>query len=70
MLKVGLLDTSFTMEQDFLKNRLATRGLTVMVPDDEARQAVHRIIYEELCVGLISEASRKIFQQVIQALAC
>ncbi|RYF49295.1 MAG: aspartate/glutamate racemase family protein [Cytophagaceae bacterium] len=68
-LKVGLLGTSFTMEQDFLKNRLTARGLTVMVPDAESRQAVHRIIYEELCVGLISEASRKIYQQVFQTFA-
>lgn len=66
--KIGLLGTRFTMEQDFLKNRLKARGLQVMVPDTEARQAVHRIIYEELCVGIISEASRKIYQRVIQAL--
>lgn len=68
MIDVGLLGTAFTMEQDFLKRRLEARGLRVMVPDAEARQAVHRIIYEELCVGIISEASRTIYQRVIQAL--
>jgi aspartate racemase len=68
-LKVGLLGTAFTMEQDFLKDRLSAMGLTVLVPDAKARQAVHRIIYEELCAGVISEASRKIYQQVIQSLA-
>ncbi|WP_248749724.1 aspartate/glutamate racemase family protein [Pseudomonas sp. MWU15-20650] len=68
-LTVGLLGTAFTMEQDFLKSRLAAQGLTVLVPDADERQAVHRIIYEELCVGIISDASRQVYQQVIQALA-
>lgn len=68
-LTVGLLGTAFTMEQDFLKARLAAQGLTVLVPEAQARQAVHRIIYEELCVGVISDASRKVYQGVIQSLA-
>lgn len=68
-LTVGLLGTAFTMEQAFLKSRLATQGLTVLVPDEEQRQAVHRVIYEELCVGVISEASRQVYQQVIESLA-
>lgn len=67
-LKVGLLGTAFTMEQRFLKDRLAAMGLTVLVPEADARQAVHRIIYEELCVGVISEASRKVYQHVIETL--
>lgn len=67
-LKVGLLGTAFTMEQDFLKDRLSATGLTVLVPDAEERNAVHRIIYDELCVGVISEASRRIYQQVIESL--
>jgi len=65
---VGLLGTAFTMEQDFLKDRLKAIGLTVLVPDAEERKAVHRIIYEELCVGVISEASRTIYQAVIESL--
>lgn len=67
-LKVGLLGTAFTMEQDFLKDRLKAMGLTVLVPEAEERQAVHRIIYDELCVGVISEASRQVYQQVIESL--
>ncbi|APC18861.1 aspartate/glutamate racemase [Pseudomonas frederiksbergensis] len=66
---VGFLGTAFTMEQDFLKDRLKAKGLTVLIPDVTERQAVHRIIYDELCVGVISEASRQVYQQVIQALA-
>jgi aspartate racemase len=61
LLKVGLLGTAFTMEQTAM-------GLTVLVPEESQRQAVHRIIYDELCVGVISEASRKVYQQVIEAL--
>ncbi|MCI0997499.1 aspartate/glutamate racemase family protein [Pseudomonas corrugata] len=65
---VGLLGTAFTMEQDFLKDRLSAQGLTVLVPDAEERQAVHRIIYDELCVGVINPASRQVYQQVIESL--
>ncbi|WP_426132703.1 aspartate/glutamate racemase family protein [Pseudomonas sp. PWP3-1b2] len=68
-LTVGLLGTAFTMEQDFLKSRLAAQGLTVLIPDADERQAVHRIIYEELCVGVISAASRQVYQRVIESLA-
>ncbi|WP_265535344.1 aspartate/glutamate racemase family protein [Pseudomonas saponiphila] len=67
-LQVGLLGTAFTMEESFLKQRLAQRGLSVLVPDEQQRQAVHRIIYQELCVGLVSEASRRVYQQVIDTL--
>ena len=65
---VGLLGTAFTMEQDFLKQRLIAQGLTVLVPDDVERKDVHRIIYDELCVGVISDESRKIYQRVIETL--
>ncbi|MCK6189214.1 aspartate/glutamate racemase family protein [Pseudomonas sp. EYE_354] len=68
-LTVGLLGTAFTMEQDFLTARLAEHGLTVLVPDADERQDVHRIIYEELCVGVISDTSRQIYQRVIESLA-
>ncbi|AYF48936.1 MULTISPECIES: aspartate/glutamate racemase family protein [unclassified Pseudomonas] len=68
-LTVGLLGTAFTMERDFLKTRLAAQGLTVLVPDADERQAVHRIIYDELCVGVISDASRAVYLRVIEGLA-
>ena len=67
-LKVGLLGTAFSMEQPFLKERLGSQGLEVLVPDAEERQALHRIIYEELCVGIISAESRRVYQQVIASL--
>lgn len=66
LVKVGLLGTRFTMEQDFYRARLETQhGLTVLVPGAESREAVHRIIYEELCLGQVLPASRQIYQRVM-----
>ncbi|AMP00881.1 aspartate racemase family protein [Collimonas arenae] len=67
---VGLLGTGFTMTQPFLRERLAGRyGLTVLVPSPTEREAVHQIIYDELCVGVVRDSSRKVYQQVIASLA-
>ncbi|MDC8014790.1 aspartate/glutamate racemase family protein [Tahibacter soli] len=63
--RVGLLGTRFTMEQDFYKGRLAERGLEVLVPDAQACDAVHRIIYDELCVGIVRETSRETYRRVM-----
>ncbi|MFC8915136.1 aspartate/glutamate racemase family protein [Streptomyces sp. NPDC057116] len=65
---VGLLGTAFTMEQTFYRDRLAEHGLTVLVPEAEGRAEVHRIIYEELCLGLVKDASRAAYQRVIDQL--
>jgi aspartate racemase len=65
---VGLLATAFTMEQTFYTDRLAARGLTVLVPDADDRREVHRVIYEELCVGVVRDASREAFRGVIRRL--
>jgi aspartate racemase len=62
---VGLLGTAFTMEQDFYRERLAGHGLAVVVPGDEDRRRVHRIIYDELCLGVFTEASRQAYREVI-----
>jgi len=67
---VGLLGTRFTMEQAFYRDRLSERhGLRVIVPDAKDRETVHRIIYDELCVGVISEASRSEYRRVMAGLA-
>lgn len=56
---VGLLGTRFTMEQDFYRNRLETgSGARVIVPEERDRDRVHRVIYDELCRGIVSEESR------------
>jgi aspartate racemase len=57
--RVGLLGTRFTMEEDFYRGRLADQfGLQVIIPDTKDREIVHRIIYEELCVGTILPRSK------------
>jgi aspartate racemase len=67
---VGLLGTRFTMEQDFYKGRLENRfGLRVLVPDHVDRQVVHRVIYEELCLGEINPSSKAEYLRIIEALA-
>lgn len=67
--RVGLLGTRFTMEQPFYRQRLEDRhGIQVLVPDEPDRAEVHRVIYEELCRGVVSEASRQAYRQVITRL--
>ena len=64
--KVGLLGTRFTMEEDFYRGRLQSlHGIDVLVPEAEDRAVVHRVIYEELCVGVVSEESRALYRGVI-----
>lgn len=66
--RIGLLGTAFTMEQDFYRDRLAAHGLDVLVPDEDDRAEVHRIIYEELVVGVVHDDSRNTYRKVIQRL--
>lgn len=67
--KVGLLGTAFTMEHDFYKGRLVHRhGLEVVVPGDDDRALVHRVIYEELVQGRVEPSSRQAFREVIARL--
>jgi aspartate racemase len=66
---VGLLGTRYTMEKDFLKYRLSTYGLVVSVPEAEDRETVHRIIYDELCHGIVTAESRALVAGVAERLA-
>lgn len=65
---VGLLGTRFTMEKDFYIRRLEQRGLTVLVPDADDIATVNRIIYDELVLGIVSDASRDEYRAVMQRL--
>ncbi len=67
---VGLLGTAFTMEQDFYKGRLSENyGLNVLVPEYEDRKVVHRIIYQELCLGKIKSKSKAEYLRIIDSLS-
>lgn len=63
--RVGLLGTRFTMEQDFYRGRLAQHGLDVRVPGEAQRDLVHRVIYDELCLGRCLPESRAAYRAVI-----
>ena len=66
---VGLLGTRFTMEQDFYKDRLQRdHGLRVVIPNADYRAIVHRVIYEELCLGNVVDASRGEYRRVMNDL--
>ena len=64
---VGLLGTRFTMEEDFYTGRLSkTYGLNVKIPSTEAREVVHRVIYDELVVGKIRPQSKAQYVGIIE----
>ena len=65
---VGLLGTAFTMERAFYRDRLAGHGLRVLVPDAADRAEVHRVIYDELCLGVVRTESRQAYRQIIERL--
>jgi len=62
---VGLLGTDFTMSQGFYRERLESHGLTVLVPTPEDRALVHRVIYDELCLGVVREESRAAYVDIV-----
>lgn len=66
--RVGLLGTGFTMSQPFYADRLRGHGLEVVVPTEPDRETVHRIIYEELCLGTFLDSSRQAYLEVIDRL--
>lgn len=67
--KIALLGTQFTMTQDFYKQRLIDAGLQVLIPAEDERAEVHRIIKTELCIGEFKDISREYYIDVINELA-
>lgn len=66
--KVGLLGTMFTMEQSFYKEALLQQEIETIIPDKEDREAVHQIIFDELCKGIILPESKAIYLRIIDKL--
>jgi aspartate racemase len=66
--RVALLGTRFTMERDFYRQRIEAAGIDVIVPEAAQREVVHRVIYEELCLGRILDASREAYRGIIEDL--
>lgn len=67
--KVALLGTRYTMEQDFYKERLVQKGLEVLIPDEGQRDFVNHVIFDQLCLGIISPQSKERFLSIIRSLA-
>lgn len=66
---IGLLGTAFTMEQDFYRGRLTEKyGLDVLIPEADERAIVHRVIYEELVLGIVRDDSRDAYKRIINHL--
>ncbi len=67
--RIGLLGTAFTMEQDFYRGRLSEKfGLDVLIPEADERAIVHRVIYEELVLGIVKDESRAAYRRIIDHL--
>lgn len=67
--RVGLLGTRFTMEHDFYAGRMRERfAIETVVPDEADRAIVHAVIYDELCHGVVRDASRAEYLRIIAGL--
>ena len=66
--RVALLGTKYTMKEDFYKAKLITNEIQVLIPDEEDMEFINHVIYDELCLGIISEESRKEYKKIIDKL--
>ncbi len=66
---VGLLGTAYTMEEPFYRDRLASHGLDVLVPDEADRAMIHSVIFDELCRGVVDDVSRTRYLATVERLA-
>ncbi|BAC15347.1 amino acid racemase [Oceanobacillus iheyensis HTE831] len=65
---IGLLGTTYTMQHDFYKNRIKMSGINVIIPDSDDINKLNKIIFEELCLGIINEQSKAYYISVINNL--
>ncbi len=63
--KVGLLGTKFVMEEDFIKSKLSAHGIEALVPEELDRNYVHRVIFDELCQGVVDDSSRRRISTIV-----
>jgi len=67
--KIALLGTRFTMMEDFYKGKLVRdHGLEVIIPSDAEMDIIHKVIYNELCLGIVNDASRDQYVEIIDHL--
>jgi len=63
--RIGLLGTRFTMEEDFYKQILIDNGIEVVIPERSERDLIHGVIYDELCLGTVEDASKQAYLEII-----
>ena len=63
--RVGLLGTKYTMTQEFYREKLTERGIDVLIPEGEEIDLVNRVIFDELCLGVVKEDSKAGYLKVI-----
>ena len=66
--RVGLLGTKYTMTQEFYRDKLVERGIEVLIPEGDDIDLINRVIFEELCLGVVKEDSRAEYLRVIESL--
>ncbi len=66
--RVGLLGTKYTMTQEFYRRKVEEAGIEVLIPEEKDVETVNRVIYEELCLGILREESREEYRRVIRDL--
>lgn len=66
--KVGLLGTKFTMEHDFYKEVLQKHNISTIIPNEQDREIIHSVIFDELCQGIFQPSSKEAYKQIIQKL--
>ncbi|MGE4213828.1 MAG: aspartate/glutamate racemase family protein [Anaerotignaceae bacterium] len=67
--KVALLGTKYTMTQDFYKMKIINRGIEVLIPDEKDIEIVNSVIFNELCLGVISEKSKMEYLRIVDKLS-
>lgn len=67
--KVALLGTKYTMTQDFYKEKLENAGISVLIPGKQGIEVVNDVIYNELCLGVISKTSKEKYLNIIDGLS-
>ncbi|QLB20902.1 aspartate/glutamate racemase [Vespertiliibacter pulmonis] len=65
---IALLGTRFTMQDNFYRDYLNKQQINVIVPNDEQQAEIHRIIFDELCVGIIRPESKQFYLDIIKDL--
>ena len=68
MKNIALLGTKYTMEQDFYKSKLIEKGINVIIPVKNDIEIINKVIYDELCLGIINPESKAKYLEIVKTL--